>query len=172
MLAIYLRDIIPFRIAIDEDFPDHGFLFADKAGPWSTDILSKAFADETESRIHYRITWQDYRHIAKAIDRKFIRSGSALFDEEEDDDDDLTDGLFSEIHDIMQGHNRPIAEKVYARLSGITRSLTPESIDLFREVSDKWHRWLGLVSRQPMDDVPDMKMEKPEVEEPVETQLV
>jgi len=60
MLAIYIRDVIPFRFMIDEEFPDHGFLFADKDGPWSTDILSKAFINETEAKLSFRMTWQDY----------------------------------------------------------------------------------------------------------------
>ena len=174
MLAIYIRDVIPFRFMIDEEFPDHGFLFGNKNGSWSTDVLSKVFVDETETELNFRITWQDYRHIAKAIDRRFIRSGSALFDAEDDDDfdeNDSTEGLFSDIHDLMQGHSHSVAENVYARLSGITRSLTAESIDLFREVSDKWHKWLGLVSRQPMEDMPDMKIEEQKSEKPIETQL-
>jgi len=171
MLGLYLRDVIPFRHMVNPETPRHGFLFADKDKPWGTDVITKVLTTETEARIAFRLTWSEYRHIAKAIDRKFIRGEDADLDDNDDLDDDSEDDL-SAVHDLMQAHSRRTGDQKYAQMSGITRQLSSESIDLFRNVSDRWQRWFKLVSRQPRDDIyePEKKTQAPE--EPIETQLV
>jgi len=125
---------------IDETMPQHGFLFADSKGPWSTERLTKVLTRETGARLGFRMTVQEYRHIAIAIDRKFIRGTSAEMDEDEEDEDD--------IHDLMAAHSTKLADARYARMGGLTRSLTPESISIFRTISDRWQRWYKLESRR------------------------
>ena len=117
---------------INPDTPRHGFLFGDHNGPWQTEKLTKAMVRETTIRIGFRMTTQEYRHIAIAIDRKFIRGQSAEPDDDEDENDD--------VHDLMAAHSTKIAVATYARMGGLTRSLTSESIDAFRSISDKWQR--------------------------------
>ena len=75
------------------------------------------------------MTIQGFRHIAIAIDRRFIRGAQAEADDDEEEDDD--------VHDLMAAHSKKLADQRYARMGGLTRSLTPESIDIFRGVSDK-----------------------------------
>jgi DEAD/DEAH box helicase len=161
--------VIPFRFLINAETPRHGFLFADAEKPWSTDVLTETLAIESAARISFRLTWADYRHVAKAIDREFIRGQDAILDDYDGDEDDEDP---SNVHDLMQTHSSHTAEVKYGRLTDLTRNISAESINLFREVSDKWQRWLGLVSRQPMDDDDEMEMEEQEPEEPTETQLV
>jgi superfamily II DNA helicase RecQ len=124
--------------------PRHGFLFGDDNGPWLTDQLTKALTRETTSRIGFRMTIQELRHIAIAIDRKFIRGENVEEDDDEEEDDD--------VHDLMAAHSTKLATARYARMGGLTRSLTSESIDIFRSISDKWQRWFQLVSRRLNDD--------------------
>ena len=76
LLGLYLQDIIPFRFMIDPLLARHGFLFADNNGPWSTERLTKVLTRETSKRLGFRMTVQEYRHIAIAIDREFIRGSS------------------------------------------------------------------------------------------------
>ena len=154
---------------INPETPRHGFLFADAEKPWSTDVISETLATESATRLSFRLTWQDYRHVAKAIDREFIRGRDAVFDDYDEDDEDEDPSM---VHDLMQTHSPHVAQVKYGRLTDLTRNISPESMNLFREVSDKWQRWLGLVSRQPMDDDPQMEMDEEEQDEPVETQLV
>jgi superfamily II DNA helicase RecQ len=89
------------------------------------------------------MTVQEYRHIATAIDRKFIRRQDA----EPDDDDDEEDGD-DNVHDLMAAHSSKLANARYARMGGLTRSLTSESISIFRTVSDKWQTWYKLEIRR------------------------
>jgi hypothetical protein len=172
MLALYLRDVIPFRMMIDPaEFPYNGILFADDKGePWGTNELTDTLTKESEKRIGYRMTWQDYRHISKAIDRKFIRVlGSTIEEDEEGLDED--EERPSAAHDLMQGHSVSVAIKNYARMTDLTRNMSSESIDIFRQVSERWQRWLGLLCRQPRDEKPDVSDEEQDQEEPLETRL-
>jgi len=86
---------------INKDIKRDGFLFGDHNGPWSTEHLTKAMTRETAKRIGFRMTTQEYRHIAIAIDRKFIRGKYADLDDDEEDDDD--------IHDEMAAHSTKVA---------------------------------------------------------------
>jgi superfamily II DNA helicase RecQ len=89
------------------------------------------------------MTVQEYRHIATAIDRKFIRRQDA----EPDEDDDEEDGD-DNVHDLMAAHSSKLANARYARMGGLTRSLTSESISIFRTISDKWQTWYKLEIRR------------------------
>src|SRR5205814_4117519 len=109
-----------------------------------TEHLTRAMTRETSKRIGFRMTTQEYRHIAIAIDRKFIRGPYAEEDEEEEEED--------EVNDEMAAHSTKVAIAHYARLGGLSRNLTPESLDIFRSISDKWQRWYGLVSRKRSSD--------------------
>ena len=126
---------------IDPTMIRHGFLFADNNGPWSTDQLTKVLTRETSKRLGFRMTTQEYRHVAIAIDKKFIRGISAEADGEDEDEED------DDIHDLMAAHSTKLANARYARVGGLSKGLTPESINLYRSVSDKWHRWYKLESR-------------------------
>ena len=71
---------------------------------------------------------QNYGHIAIAIDRKFIRRQHAEADEEEEEEDD--------VHDEIAAHSTKVAIAHYARIGGLSRNLTPESLDVFRSISN------------------------------------
>ena len=126
---------------IDASLTRHGFLFVDNKGPWSTEHLTKVLTRETSKRLGFRMTVQEYRHVAIAIDREFIRGSSAEPDEEDEEDGD------DDIHDLMAAHSTKLANARYARMGGLSKGLTPESINLYRTVSDKWQRWYKLESR-------------------------
>ena len=80
---------------INKDITRDGFVFGDHNGPWSTEHLTKAMTRETVKRIGFRMTTQEYRHIAIAIDRKFIRGKYADLDDDEEDDDGKPPDLFA-----------------------------------------------------------------------------
>ena len=69
---------------------------------------------------------RDYRHIAIAIDRKFIRPNEVSVENVDDDDN---------AYDQMATHSMKTEIKIYARLQGLIRTLSPESIDIFRDIS-------------------------------------
>lgn len=144
MLATYLSDVLPFRFSIKPELPRDGFLFGNENGPWSTTRVTAAFTRQTQSKLGFRLTMRDYRHISIAMDRKFIRGYDLELDEE---DEDAEAEYLDNAHDLMSAHPTVVATNRYGRLAGLLRRLTPESIDVFRAISDKWQAWLGLVSR-------------------------
>ena len=131
---------------IDKNMSRHGFLFADDKGPWSTDRLTKILTNESSKRMGFRMTVSEYRHIAIAIDREFIRGASAEADEDDEEDDD--------IHDLMAAHNSKTAIARYARREELLKGLTPDSINAFRPVSDKWQMFYKLISRRQFPATP------------------
>src|SRR5579859_3737174 len=127
---------------IDPSLARHGFLFADEKGPWPTERLTKVLTRETSKRLGFRMTVQEYRHIAIAIDWEFIRGISAEADEGEEGEDE------DDVHDLMAAHSTKLANARYARMGGLSKGLTPESINMYRTVSDKWQKWYKLESRR------------------------
>jgi hypothetical protein len=71
---------------INPNTPRHGFLFADDER-WTTSQLTDVMTRETANRIGFRMTTQEYRHVAIAIDRKFIRGRDAEADDDEEDEE-------------------------------------------------------------------------------------
>src|SRR5436190_6718712 len=86
---------------------------------------------------------------------EIIRGKYADLDADEEDDDD--------IHDEMAAHSTKVAIAHYARMGGLSRNLTPESLDVFRSISDKWQRWYYLVSRNRSSDVNTIQSTQKEV---------
>jgi hypothetical protein len=84
------------------------------------------------------VTIQDYRHIAKAIDREHVRGLAG------DDVDDTAD----DIHDLAAAHSSHTANHIYGIDASMLRSLTAQSINAFRKVTDRWHQFLHMNSRQ------------------------
>ena len=73
MLVHILVDVLPFITLLDREYIPRSaryFLWADEKGVWKTPRATKAAVEETSTRLNLRITFQDYRHIAKAIDRE------------------------------------------------------------------------------------------------------
>ena len=48
-------------------------------------------------------------------------------------------------------------------MGGLSRNLSPESLDVFRSISDKWQRWYHLVSRNRSSDVNTIQSTQKEV---------
>jgi len=99
-------------------------------------------SQETAVRMGHRITFQDYRHIAIAIDREHVRGLMG-----DDDDDDVDDA-----HDLGAAHSSRTADLVYGLDISMLRALSARSINVFRKVSDRWHHFLHENSRQQWPD--------------------
>ena len=109
---------------------DDGLLFGDEKGPWDTSTITDLLRKKTKSKLGFEITTQKWRQISTAIDRKFMRG----VDLDLDNDEDIS-------NDLMAGHSTQMAIARYGRLSGLLSEMSPESIDIFREISDRWQEW-------------------------------
>ena len=145
LLITYLRYVIPFirMIAGNNDISANAFLFGDSNGPWETRIFTRSLEKETAKGMGFQINTNMYRHIAIAIDRKFIRPRDPGDDSADEEDESDGENPF----DAGAGHSMRVAINSYARVRNLTSGLTPESIDIFRAICDRWHKWLGTASR-------------------------
>ena len=139
LLVIYLADVLPFRQLMDRKaamLQSKGFLWFKKGKPWETDDMTKALTRESGSRMGFRITTADYRHIAVAIDRRHVHG--------------LTDGMDpndEDASDLQASHSMTMADKVYGIRGDILKCFSDRSIVTFEKVTDRWHSFLGLRSK-------------------------
>jgi hypothetical protein len=93
--------------------------------------LIKVFTRESSKRLGFRMMIQEYRYITIVIDREFIHGSSVEMDEEDEDEED------DDIHDLMTVYSTKLANTRYTRMGDLSKGLIPESINLYRIVSDK-----------------------------------
>jgi superfamily II DNA helicase RecQ len=121
-----------------------------KQDRWSSGRLKHALHQATGAALGHSLGIREYREVAIAISRRFLRPKLHFDDEDEDGDD---------VADLQAGHGSRLANALYAResheLSGTLATLR----DRFRQASLEWHRFLGFsVStkrRNPYDDDAD-----------------
>ena len=133
LLIAFLTEVRPFVTLLDRDrVPKVAryFLWADEKGIWKTPRATKALVQESAARLGCRITIQDYRHIAKAIDREHVRGLAGDVEE----DGDLT-------HDLAAAHTPQTADAAYGIDASMLRSLSARTLLAFRTVSDRWHQF-------------------------------
>ena len=133
LLITYLTEVRPFVTLLDRDrVPKRAryFLWADEKGIWKTPRATKALVQESAARLGCRITIQDYRHIAKAINREHVRGLAGDIEEY----GDLA-------HDLAAAHTPQTADAVFGIDASMLRSLSARTLLAFRMVSDRWHQF-------------------------------
>ncbi|KAL5346551.1 hypothetical protein ACLOAV_008822 [Pseudogymnoascus australis] len=92
----------------------------------------------------------DYRHVAISIGRKYIGPGFMrelkIDDAMEEEGTDVV-GQDKTVFNLQSAHQGAAAMR-YGVRGDIIHSLTEESLLVFGELSDKWHRFVGLHSRR------------------------
>ena len=159
LLIAYLTEVRPFITLLDRDrIPKAArcFLWVDEKGIWKTPRATKALVQESASRLGCRITIQDYRHIAKAIDREHVRGLAG--DVEEDGD---------QAHDLAAAHTPQTADAVYGIDASMLRSLSARTLLAFRTVSDRWHQFWRVDSAKPNTSNPHVRKVSDTAELPV-----
>lgn len=117
-------------------------LWADSKGLWDTNRATKAMTEATSTCLGVRFTFQDYRHVAKGIDREHIRPGGKGGASSDSDDEDEEDDTF----DLAYRHSRGTASDVYGIDQSMLRDLNTRTIHAFRAIAARWHRFLELPS--------------------------
>jgi hypothetical protein len=153
LLVGYLCDVLPFSQVIDGGNAigmTEGYLWArcerkesDKRKTWGTWELTRALKKETGKRLGIELNTSDYRHVAIEFDRSFVRGLMKGTEEEMEEKNEEED-----IHDLQASHNSRVGDAIYGVRADILHALTARSIDSFRDVSWRWHEFLGLKSRK------------------------
>lgn len=125
--------------------PPSDFIWHDENGPWDGTRISKAMAKWSYHYMGRRLTLQDWRHIAIAISRKHARQrGAAKADFEEDDGHDDDEAERYEIPDDLAAAHATKTAANYGVTIDVLKRLTSESLEIFGQVSYRWHEFLGL----------------------------
>ena len=141
MVVLYVAEVLPFAQLLGR----HGhedFVFGTASGLPTTFELTKWTKHETSVRLGIPLTFQDYRHLAIAIDREHVRG--LVYGEEEAKD---------HAHDLSAAHSTKTADLVYGLDAAALRCLSSPLLDTFREVSHKWHHFLHM-GHAPMAPLP------------------
>ncbi|KAJ5761690.1 hypothetical protein N7533_003729 [Penicillium manginii] len=126
----------------------------DRQTEWSSVRLREVLKRETAIGLDgQKLGLQAYRDIAIAISRRYLRPSSqfqANTEEEAPDIDDETsmddDGIRAFIADIQAAHSASIAGTQYGRMMMENPNTTARHRELFRQVSQDWHYFLGFES--------------------------
>ncbi|KAI7286249.1 hypothetical protein KC352_g4971 [Hortaea werneckii] len=150
LLAVYLSCVQPLQVFIGGKvcgFERSDYIWASEFGPWETDRLTNILAREMKRGLGWRTTTLDF-HVAIVLGRgvigDHITQGYAERTDEVEETEADDDGL-----EVSAGRSGEIGAQRYRVSLEIIKHLSSKSIDLFRQLSMHWHRFLDLVSCTP-----------------------
>jgi len=121
------------------------FIWHGETGPWDSSQMSRAVAKWTHHYLGRRITLQDWRHIAIAISKRHAcQRGAAKADFEAVDDDDAEQ--YEVPDDLAASHTGQTAAN-YGVTIDVLKRLTADSLEVFGQVSHRWHAFLKLTEQ-------------------------
>jgi hypothetical protein len=120
------------------------YVWSGNTGPWETSRLSQIIARETQRWLGCRLTTLEYRHTAITIRREVVSkefgegTQEALTEGDlEEPKQQLESGL-----DLQAGRSELTGTLRYGVEIGIVSHLSHRSVQVFRDLSSKWHRFL------------------------------
>ncbi|CAN9149786.1 unnamed protein product [Alternaria alternata] len=127
------------------------YVWSGNTGPWETSRLSQIIARETQRWLGCRLTTLEYRHTAITIGREVVSKEFGEGTQEaltkgdlEEPEQQLESGL-----DLQAGRSELTGTLRYGVEMGIVSHLSHRSVQVFRDLSSKWHRFLQLSSTLP-----------------------
>ncbi|CAC9887931.1 unnamed protein product, partial [Aureobasidium pullulans] len=149
LLVVYLAYVQPLQEYLSVMSKGSGwteYIWGDQNGTWETDRLTRIIARETQKRLKVRLTTHDYRHLAIAIGRVAVGEQFAYgyvdeIGEVEAPELDTDDPL-----EMSAGRGGEIGGNRYGVSVDVVKYMNDRSINTFRPLSEKWHRFLGLDS--------------------------
>ena len=121
------------------------FIWALNGGPQESSWMSQAMGRCTQRYLGRQLSLQPWRHVVIAISRRLAREQGRVradFDKEEDDDNDGEQ--YQVADDLAAAHTGNTAAN-YGVTIDIIKKLSADSLETFRQVSHRWHQFLGLV---------------------------
>jgi hypothetical protein len=116
---------------------------------WTSERIRKILQRESEKWLGVKLNISAWRHIAIGISRRYLH-GKFVADEAEENvdwetfDEDNLEG--DSPWDLQAGHGTHVAGMIYARELRQAPGQTMGRQDMFRQVSQEWHRYLQFTS--------------------------
>lgn len=128
--------------------PPSDFIWHTKTGPWKSKDMSAAVAKWTLHYIGLGITLQGWRHIAITISKKHARKRGVTRGDFEGSDNKGDNTERYEVPDDLAACHTSQTSANYGVTIDMLKRLTAESLEVFGQVSSRWHRFLGCDGQQ------------------------
>ena len=151
---LYVRTFAEFlRMQINEEKARWSdYIWADEEGrPWETSKLTDMIKRETGKRLGAVLTTQSYRHCAVWLGRAFAGSKfDSGFEEDLDEEEEAQmDDEQGNPVELQRAGGFLTGAGYYAVSANILKGLNQQSIDIFGDMTESWHDFLGLAHRDP-----------------------
>jgi superfamily II DNA helicase RecQ len=134
---------------VDEGYesgsPEFDFKTIHKSKKWTSERLRKILQEHSQKWLDEAINISAWRQIAIGIANQYLRGDfkdHGVSDIDLDAFDDDEDSPW----DLQAGHGTHVAGMIYARMLRQERSSTMSRQTKFRQISQRWHRFLGFDS--------------------------
>ncbi|CAN9443013.1 unnamed protein product [Alternaria alternata] len=154
LFAVFLAHVQPLAEYLEDERLNRtptDYVWSSNTGPWETSRLSQIISKETRCWLGCRLTALEYRHTAITIGREVVSkefgegTQEALTEGDlEEPEQQLESGL-----DLQAGRSELTGTLRYGVEMGIVSHLSHRSVQVFRDLSSKWHRFLQLSSTLP-----------------------
>jgi superfamily II DNA helicase RecQ len=153
LVSVYLGYVQRFREHLMVQAQDGGwsdYLWANASGPWETERLTRIIARETATKLGNRLTTLDYRHVAITMGRMFVgdRFGQGYKEEVGEVEEPEMEVEFESELELQAGRSEKTGAQRYGVSIDIIKHLSIRSMDIFRSLSEAWHRFLDLESKE------------------------
>ena len=143
------RDRTEDRTEEGDELGDPNYKAIHQSKQWTSERIRKIIQKQSEKWLGVRLNISAWRHIAIGISRRYLQ-GKFVVDEAEEEvdwetfDEDNLDG--DSPWDLQAGHGTHVAGMIYARLLRQAPGQTMGRQDMFRQISQEWHRFLQFES--------------------------
>lgn len=136
---------------VDEGYEsgEADFKTMNRSKQWTSERIRKIMQKQSEKWLGLKLNISAWRHIVIGIARRYLH-GKFVVDEVEEDvdwetfDEDNLEG--DSPWDLQAGHGTHVAGMIYARELRQAPGQTMGRQDMFRQVSQEWHRFLQFTS--------------------------
>jgi hypothetical protein len=152
LVTVYLTYVQPLMerlsVAMGHGCGRSEYLWADANGPWDTTKLTKVMKQRSGEVLGAALGTMDYRHAAVGMGRRFVGAEFARGYQAENEEVDEPEVESDDPLEISAGRGSAIGVNRYAVPSDIVKHLSEKNIQMFRPLSESWHRFSGLESRK------------------------
>lgn len=131
-----------------DGFGELDFKTIHQSKQWTSERIRKIMQKHSEKWLGVRLNISAWRHIAIRISHRYLKGRFVADEEEEVDwetfDEDNLEG--DSPWDLQAGHGTHMAGMIYARELRQAPGQTMGRQDMFRQVSQDWHRFLQFAS--------------------------
>ena len=153
LVSVYLGYVQRFKEHLLVQAQNGGwsdYLWANASGPWETERLTRIIARETATKLGNRLTTLDYRHVAITMGRMFVgdRFGQGYKEEIGEVEEPEMEVEFESELELQAGRSEKTGAQRYGVSTDIIKHLSVRSMEVFRSLSEAWHKFLGLESKE------------------------